>query len=79
VRRLLLVPALLVAAVAPLASAAPRYDRPCTGKVDFRCHYAFCGIADCTIWDCRVFLDPGEGYNTGWCPGGTVRDGGVES
>lgn len=61
-----------VAALAPTASADPlHFERRCEGKVDALCYHAFCGIVDCIITDCVVFVDPAPGYNTGFCVGRT--------
>lgn len=66
--------ALAVAGAAALGTAAavaesPRFERECGGRVDATCNYSFCGIVDCIVSDCVVFLDPVPGYNSGTCFG----------
>lgn len=68
--RILAVGLFAVAALTPSSSADPtRFERPCEGKVDALCTHSFCGIVDCIVSDCVVFVDPAPGYNTGFCGG----------
>ena len=63
---------LAAATLATPAAADPlHFERECSGKVDAACHHSFCGIVDCIVTDCVVFVDPSPGYNTGTCVGKT--------
>lgn len=67
-------PALALAAAAagpfaPAASAALRYERPCSGTVDTKCYSDFCGIADCVRRDCLVYSGIVGDWNTPLCVG----------
>lgn len=71
-RRLLVLGIAAAAAVsfAPSASAALQYTEECRYQgVDTTCYHDYCGIADCTRYDCHAYVNLFGDRNTAVCVG----------